>query len=263
MVFGIELRQEQLDVIDAIKTRYLAPGVVIPILLIATLGWLALSEFVIPWICDRTAFTFVQDNRVVNRDPIKTPVKKDPFVAVGTYGRFYAERHAYTITPLYDYVIEARVLHKRRYHSDDLSADLIPFDVGLGWQLMSDAGALRDYMLFHHESMMGGRFLSVELRGDWRDVPPQYLQELQAGRYYSNNHLIPADDSVFDAIDEMSVGDIVRLKGYLVDLARPDTPGWQWNTSKYARSDAQKNNTWGGGWTTCDTMYVTEAVVLP
>lgn len=48
-------------------------------------------------------------------------------------------------------------------------------------------------------------------------------------------HLIPADPAVRAAIKRLRAGQIVHLRGFLVDARRAD--GWHWNTSM-TRNDA-------------------------
>jgi len=264
MTFQPAAKERFLFAFAAWRRDYLTLGVVLPVLLIgAFLGFL-LWEVAIPYVRDHTAF-YGAPYGVVARDPVKTPAKAEPFLFKGTHG-LYTHKHEYVIAPVFDYEIEARVLHTRHYYSDPNAADLIPFDMGLGWGLMSDAAALRKYFVFHHGNN-GGRYLWADLRGDWQKVPPSYLEEIQAGRYYSNNHLIPASEEVFEALQEMGAGDLVRLKGYLVNVTRPDEPRWYWKTSSYAREDAGKYSRWGNGdsadhMTTCDTIFVTSAAKI-
>ncbi len=262
-MFGIELQQEQIDAIEKIK-GYLTPGVVLPLALIATFAGFLLFGWIIPEIADYTAFMFAPPG-VVDKDPRNVPSKAEPFVMSGSYGRL-TSKHVYLIKPVADYEIEARVLHVRRYSDDRNSADLLPFDIGLGWRLMSDAEALGKYFVFHHRNTWG-RYLRAELKTDCQKIPMAYLEELRSGKHYSNNHVIPANRAVFETLEDMKAGDIVRLKGHLVNVSRPDSPEWEWKTSDYAREDANKGNRWGDGrtsshMTTCDTLYVTSAEIV-
>jgi hypothetical protein len=48
-------------------------------------------------------------------------------------------------------------------------------------------------------------------------------------RHSGNMHLIPADDVVRDRLESVRAGQVVTLRGQLVDAARPD--GFTWGTS--------------------------------
>jgi hypothetical protein len=61
----------------------------------------------------------------------------------------------------------------------------------------------------------------------------------------ANMHLIPADASVRRQIARARVGQLLRLRGFLVDAARTD--GWQWRTSM------RRDDTGNGA---CELVYV-------
>jgi len=61
----------------------------------------------------------------------------------------------------------------------------------------------------------------------------------------ANMHMIPADDAVHRALDRVRPGEVIHLRGFLVDASRPD--GWQWHTSM-SRDDT------GNG--ACELVYV-------
>jgi len=264
MSFRFSLWQELKNRIEYVVNRCLTPGVIIPCLIIAGLGVFLFFELIFPAVRDYTAFYGVPAGKV-DEAPAKSPSDRRPFIVSGRYGLF-TEKNIYLITPLFDYEIKTRVLHKRRYYSNGNAADLMPFDLALGWRTMSDAATLGKYLIFHHGNSWG-RYLRVELKKDWREVSPWLLREIEAGRDYSNNHLIPADDEAFAALENLKTGSIVRLSGMLVNVTRPDKPEWSWSTSRYDREDVNKYGKWGTGnstdhMTTCDTIYVTKVEVI-
>jgi len=61
----------------------------------------------------------------------------------------------------------------------------------------------------------------------------------------ANMHMIPADDSVLRSLRRVRQGQLVHLKGFLVDATRPN--GWYWHTSM-TRDDT------GDG--ACELVYV-------
>ncbi len=144
-------------------------------------------------------------------------------------------RNEFTLTPLADYDIQARVLSRATYALDEGSA-LSPIDLALGWRGMSDSAVLARL-----EITQSARFYSYR----WRDQPP--LPPAEIVRSSANVHLIPADDAVARALDRIRVGALIRLRGQLVRATRAD--GWHW-VSSLTREDS------GAG--ACELLYVRE-----
>ena len=141
------------------------------------------------------------------------------------------------ITPRALYDITARVLSVERYRIDAGSA-LAPVDFAVGWSKMSDSAQLK-----HFRVTQGARFFTI-----YPDSGAIDLHE--ALRSASNMHLIPATAGVRDQLLRARVGNIVHLRGSLVDVNRDD--GFTWHTS-LTRDDT------GDG--ACELMWV-EAVEL-
>ena len=240
---------------------YLNRHVLIPLFFIGSFFGFLFVEWIEPAIADRIAFWGAPAG-YINADPVKTPTKMAAFQFSGSHGiPIYTHRYTYLIKPVADYEVTARVLHTRHYLSTRNAADLIPFDIALGWGIMSDLYAVKEWFLFHH-SNVGGRILWVKFRANPEDIPLEYQQEPSTGLHFSNNHIIPASAEVYNRLKEMKAGDFVRLKGYLVDITSRERPGWVWKTSKYDRTDPAKNFYWGdAGEPTCDTLFVTEAQI--
>ena len=143
-------------------------------------------------------------------------------------------RHGdYALEPLADFAIEARVLSREDY-SIDPGAALSPTDLALGWGRMSDSAVI-DRL----DITQSVRFYSYR----WHDVPPIPPDEIV--RSSANMHLIPADDGVARELARVRVGDIVSLRGQLVEARRSD--GWRWRSS-LTREDS------GAG--ACELVYV-------
>lgn len=67
----------------------------------------------------------------------------------------------------------------------------------------------------------------------------------------SNNHLITDDPRVRDVIDELEVGDQVRVRGWLAEYGEPGGP--------FRKTSTTRNDTGDGA---CETVYVAEMEVL-
>ncbi len=121
------------------------------------------------------------------------------------------------LQPLADFDIEARVLSRRDY-AFDAGASLAPTDLALGWGRMSDSAVI-DAM----EIDQSARYFSYR----WRSVPP--IPPAEIVRSATNLHAIPADAVIARALARVRVGDVVELRGRLVEASRAD--GWRWRSS--------------------------------
>jgi hypothetical protein len=141
----------------------------------------------------------------------------------------------YTIKALADYRIRARVLMTERYFLGR-EADLSPLDFSVGWQRMSDQKVL-DEISFYRQR----RAYAYRPKGSAWPIPSEQINSQSA-----NMHLIPADAEVLHRLRSVSEGDIIELRGYLVEATAPD--GWRWRSS-LSRTDS------GDG--ACELMWVT------
>ncbi len=139
----------------------------------------------------------------------------------------------YELVPLADFELEARVLAREDY-SLDAGAALSPTDLALGWGRMSDSAVIEQL-----DISQSVRFYSYR----WHDQPP--IPPAEIARSSANMHLIPADDGVARELARVRVGDIVSVRGQLVEARRND--GWRWRSS-LTREDS------GGG--ACELVFV-------
>jgi hypothetical protein len=141
----------------------------------------------------------------------------------------------YTLEALADFEIRARVLSKQRYQWD-AGATLVPVDLALGWGPMSDSTVLAALTI-----SQGGRFY----RYRWQNAPPIPVQEIV--RHSTNMHLIPTTKEIEEKIRRARPGQIVEIKGQLVEARSAD--GFRWRSS-LTREDS------GGG--ACELVRVEE-----
>ncbi len=134
---------------------------------------------------------------------------------------------------LAQYAISGRVLSTARYRMDRESA-LAPFDFALGWGRMTEPAVL-DRL----DMSQSGRWYFWRYEGE-PPLPPREIETSSA-----NVHLIPADAAVVRALRQVSAGQQVALRGYLLELQ--DTDGWRW------RSSVTREDTGDGS---CELMYV-------
>jgi hypothetical protein len=144
----------------------------------------------------------------------------------------------YTLQPLQDFTIEARVLGSETYRSDR-EAELSPVDLALGWGPMSDSAVLDKVKIsqssrFYHWSV------------DEFPIPRQEIERSSA-----NIHMISADDTIERRLKGVRPGQVVRIDGWLVEARGTD--GWRW------RSSLTRDDTGAGA---CEVIFVRDFQVL-
>lgn len=133
-----------------------------------------------------------------------------------------------------EYQITARVLSTKSYWLGKES-DISPMDIALGW------GEMATYANISQLSIRQG---SRYYRYSWSSDGPPIDSNIIA-RSSANMHIIPFNDAVRKAIERIKPGQVVRLRGHLVNYTTKD--GWHWNSS-ITRTDT------GDG--ACELMYV-------
>jgi hypothetical protein len=145
------------------------------------------------------------------------------------------QRGDITLPTRASFELTARVLSREDYHYD-AGASLAPEDLALGWGRMSDSAVLAKITI-----SQSNRFYYWHV--DAFPIPRREIETSSA-----NMHMIPSDDLVRRSLARVRPGQLVHLKGFLVDASRPD--GWRWHTSM-TREDT------GDG--ACELVYVESA----
>lgn len=145
--------------------------------------------------------------------------------------------HGYELRPLASFELRARVLGREDYRFDAL-ADLVPTDLALGWGRMSDSAVLRQIAI-----QQSGRFYHWQVR----EFP---IPEREIITHSANMHLIPADPVVARALARVRPGQIVALRGSLVEA---HGPGGRVIRSSLTREDS------GAG--ACEVIWVEDLSV--
>lgn len=139
----------------------------------------------------------------------------------------------YQLTRKASFEVRARVLSKEPYYLGR-TADLAPIDLALGWGAMSDSAVLSQIDISQSARWYRTRY----------DLPPP-IAEKQIIFNSSNMHMIPARKDIERSLKKLREGDIVFLKGYLVDVDHDS--GWYW------RSSMSRLDTGDGA---CELVYV-------
>ena len=148
------------------------------------------------------------------------------------YSARFRELNGYRIELLASFDIRARVIATERYWFDQGSA-LSPVDLVLGWGAMSNSAVLQQISV-----SQGGRFYHW-----WEKTltVPRRVIETQS----ANMHLIPANGGIARQLKSIRAGNMVHLKGYLVEVTSKQ--GFRWKSS-LTRADT------GGG--ACELILV-------
>ena len=143
----------------------------------------------------------------------------------------------YTIEPLQDFQIEARVLAAETYRTDR-EAELSPVDLALGWGRMSDSAVLEEVRI-----SQSGRFYYWHVNEF--PIPREEIEQSSA-----NMHMIPANGSIAQRLKAVRPGQTVRIDGWLVEAKASD--GWHW------RSSLTRKDTGSGA---CEVIFVRDLQV--
>ncbi|WGH78221.1 hypothetical protein [Jannaschia ovalis] len=141
---------------------------------------------------------------------------------------------------LHGYVIEGRVVTRREFRYDATSP-VSPLDLGIVWGDLARPGGT-DAIEFR-----------TAPRAVWAITPPDAALPANWSEQVTNNHLIPANQAVSDALMAIEVGAQVRLRGYLVEVTGDRISTWSSSTRR-------DDSTIVGG---CEIILVTDVEILP
>lgn len=142
----------------------------------------------------------------------------------------------FSITPLAEFHIKAKILSAENYYLGR-EARLSPVDLALGWGVMSDESLLSDV-----EISQGGRWYI------WRSNN-RTVERSEISDHSANMHMIPSNKGVNQAMDKARQGDIIEIRGYLVQADMED--GWRWSSS-LSRTDRGNH--------ACELVWVNEFI---
>jgi len=147
------------------------------------------------------------------------------------------DRLGFKLVPRAGFELRARVLSTEGYHWGTES-ELSPIDLALGWGPMSDQAILEQI-----DITQGNRWYFTRY-----DLPSP-LPDQQIIRNSSNMHIIPAEPWIEDELENLRRGDVVNLRGMLVDAE--NSSGFTW------RSSLSREDTGNGS---CELFFVQSLV---
>lgn len=148
------------------------------------------------------------------------------------------ELNGYELTTLAEFDITARVLSTRSY-SSGRESELSPLDFALGW------GDMSDEVFLHH--------FTISQRARWMHWKTSELPmpKREIIKHTANMHIIPANETLANELENVFKGQVVHLSGFLVRVRASD--GWTW-TSSMSRDDT--------GSRACEVFYVESFMVV-
>jgi len=155
--------------------------------------------------------------------PSDGPIAPDDPLQADADGASPAVLGRWRLTPRARYDITARILAREDYRFDRLS-DLIPEDLALGWGPMSDNKVIRAF-----DISQSVRFYS------WMPKQALPIPRQAVIEHSANTHVIPADAGVARQLKRARIGQVIHLRGYLVNAVRDDGA---YITTSMTRSDS-------------------------
>lgn len=142
------------------------------------------------------------------------------------------------IIPVADFYVDARVLAIKRYKNTD-TAEILPFDVALGWRVMSDSAQLRELEISQGQRRYYYRW-DGDSKADRKNIIPTS----------SNMHMIPSTSEAMDILLQVRPNQRVRIWGQLVNV----------KLDRYTlKTSTSRNDTWDGA---CEIIWVTKIEVI-
>jgi hypothetical protein len=143
------------------------------------------------------------------------------------------------------YELSAVVRHVQGYDHwwyHDSMGSLVPYDAVLAWGPSSNPELARNFTIRQF-----ARYYTWHI-----DEPITPDRTKMFSDSMANTHLIPANDELRGKLDLLEPGQVIRLKGYLVDVEGPDVP-------KMLRSSLTRQDQGPGA---CEVMLVEGLTIL-
>jgi len=212
-------------------------------------GLRRLAKFLLPVAAVVLIVSFFFRNRLPDKSQILEPLLQNPIqTKEGVSGPFEVVRKnvTYTVTPLFDYELWGLIVS---YHHAASFIDV-------SHRQWNDYLNTKDICVLWGKNVETGVYKRMKFKN--RDFTCFYrYPDRETGRLFaesclSNNHLLPADMMVEEAVLKARTGDQVHFKGWLVSYGQKGAP--------YSRGSSTVRTDRGNG--ACEVVYVTEFEVL-
>lgn len=149
------------------------------------------------------------------------------------------EKDDYNYSPIANFEATAKVLSISSYNYDDMN-EFSPVDIALGWGRMSDQ-TITDQ-------------ISIKQQHRWYVWQTDHfpIPRTEIEKSSSNVHIIPANEEIEEQLDEVLRGNIIQLKGKLVNVNKIGE-AWVW------KSSTKRSDTGGGA---CEILWVDKISII-
>ncbi|MBR3614838.1 MAG: hypothetical protein IKL55_06640 [Clostridia bacterium] len=156
---------------------------------------------------------------------------------------------------VYEYSVYGRVVGTLDYNHQTLHGSIVPKDVGLVFGPLAQNRFLKHLKFESRYVKSMGRVLFHRIQSKEGE---QILTNMGYGSYICNNHILGSDERVTKLIDKISVGDYIKLEGYLCEVSgtyeqRVSPTKIQKEEYTIIDSDYEGRNN-----NDCETIYVTD-----
>jgi hypothetical protein len=212
-------------------------------------GLRRLAKVILPIAAFAFVISFFMRNRLPDKSLIRESLLQDPVQTIdGVPEPFEVSRKnvTYTVTPLFSYELWGMIVS---YHHSASFVDL-------SHKLWNDYLNTKDICVIWGKNVVSGVYKRMTFSN--RDFtcfyryPDRETGELFTENCLSNNHLLPANPFVADAVMKARKGDQIRFKGWLVSYGQKGAP--------YSRGSSTVRDDRGNG--ACEVVYVTEFEIL-
>ena len=180
-------------------------------------------------------------------DPARAAAEPEQVALVGEAPiAFEAKGHQVTLTPRADYRITGYAVDTSRTLLDRWDF-VLPMDLALAWGPVATPEVLA-HMKFH----LSGRYVSW-----WHDGGGAFPGQQVVERHVANHHLVPASDEVAREMKRIRTGDLVTLRGKLVDVELVDGSG---KSVFQSRTSLSREDVGSGA---CEQLWVETIEVNP
>jgi hypothetical protein len=144
------------------------------------------------------------------------------------------------VTGLANFRVRARVLLTEHYWWGR-EADVSPVDLTLGWRIMSNQEILDGLRIYHMRRAYAWMPRDGRLPASEADIIA----------HSANMHMVPSTPELADRLRAVHAGDLVDIRGYLIEIKFPDGGTW--------RSSLTRTDTGNGA---CELVWVDDVTKL-
>ncbi|MCB1761687.1 MAG: hypothetical protein KDI27_00935 [Gammaproteobacteria bacterium] len=169
-------------------------------------------------------------------DPVQSKTSLAPF-------KVRSSDIIYTITPIQNYRLQGVVVS---YHNSDAWWDIYHHR---SWQ---DFINIKDICVIWGENVSSGIYLNMAFKNStwtcWAYWPDTETARRFSMHQLSNNHLLVLDENIREKLDQVEIGDLIRLSGVLASYSHS-------NGQFYRGTSTSRTDTGNGA---CETILLTE-----